>query len=57
MKDGYDLWVLDVKNGDQTQVTTHKGSDFSPVWASDNSIYFASNRMGDINIWEFKSPF
>jgi len=57
LKDGYDLWVLDVKNGDQTQVTTHKGSDFSPVWASDNSIYFASNRMGDINIWEFKSPF
>lgn len=56
-KDGYDLWVLNLENGDLIQVTTHKGSDFSPAWTSDNMIYFASNRMKDINIWSFKAPF
>ena len=57
IKDGLDLWALDLNNGEKTQVTTHKGSDFSPFWSKDNYIYFASDRMKDINIWSFKSPF
>lgn len=55
--DGMDLWVLNIENGDQIQITTHKGSDFDPAWASTNDIFFASDRMGKINIWSFKANF
>lgn len=55
--DGFDLWVLDLENGDQIQVTTHKGSDFDPSWSITGDIYFASSRMGGINIWKFKPTF
>ncbi|HMU44056.1 MAG TPA: DPP IV N-terminal domain-containing protein [Ignavibacteriaceae bacterium] len=55
--DGYDLWAINLSNGDLIQVTNHKGSDFSPVWSPDGNIFFASDRSGKINIWSFKSPF
>lgn len=55
--DGLDLWALDLANGNLIQVTTHKGSDFSPCWAQTGDIYFASDRLGDINIWSFKANF
>lgn len=55
--DGLDLWVFDLENGNQIQITTHKGSDFDPCWSSTGSIYFASTRMGKLNIWSFKPTF
>lgn len=55
--DGLDLWVLDLDKGNQIQITTHKGSDFDPAWSSTGSIYFASTRMGAMNIWTFKPTF
>jgi len=55
--DGFDLWVLDLSNGNQIQVTTHKGSDFDPSWSKTGAIYFASTRMGNTNIWTFKPTF
>jgi TolB protein len=54
---GDDLWILDLENGNQIQVTTHKGSDVEPVWSPDHVVYFCSDRMGDMNIWSFKLDF
>lgn len=55
--EGNDLWLLDLESGDQTQLTTHDGSDYSPVWSSDGQIYFTTERLGEVNIWSFKSEF
>lgn len=37
--DDYDVWLLDLATGQQTQVTFHAGPDFYPQWSPDgNSI-------------------
>lgn len=49
-----DLWLIRTDGTSQSQITTHKGVDYSPFWSSDNYIYFSSDRNNQVNIWRFK---
>jgi TolB protein len=41
----YDVWVLDLETGEQTNVTNHPSLDIEPAWSPDGQwIVFASNR-------------
>ena len=41
----YDVWVLDVKSRQVTQVTKHPANDFTPTWSPDGTeIAFVSKR-------------
>ena len=45
-----DIWMLD--NGKYQKLTTFKGEDRNPVWASDNqSFYYLSEQDGSFNIY------
>jgi len=41
----YDIWVLDLETGKETNVTNHPALDIEPAWSPDGEwIVFASNR-------------
>ena len=47
-----DLWLVGADGAGLRQLTTHPGSDFSPVWAKDGrSIWFLSTRAGSAQVW------
>jgi Tol biopolymer transport system component len=47
-----DIFVLDVKKGVTTRVTTHMAADMLPVWSPDgHSIVFTSDRNGARNLY------
>jgi len=42
---GWDLWVLDLRRGSRTRLTTGGGADFAPTWTADGeSVLFSSER-------------
>lgn len=48
-----DIWVID---GDKyTKLTDFNGHDLNPVWNSDGSITFLSERDGTLNVWTMDS--
>ena len=47
-----DLWLIDLRTGVERQLTFNPSSDFVPVWASNSTIVFASDRAGTFNIYE-----
>ncbi|NUQ12061.1 MAG: PD40 domain-containing protein, partial [Gemmatimonadaceae bacterium] len=48
----YNIWVLDVRTGQVTQVTRDRGDDFMPTWSPDDrEIAFISTRAGGQTIW------
>lgn len=51
-----DVWVVDVDGSNRTKLTEGKFSNVQPVWASDDRIYFVSNRgmEGVENIWAMR---
>lgn len=47
-----DLWLAGVEGTGLRQLTSHPGSDFSPVWSPDGqSIWFLSTRSGSAQVW------
>lgn len=46
-----DVWLYDVESGDYSQLTSWQGEDRNPVWNSDDSFYFLSERDGSFNVW------
>ena len=52
-----DIHMLNLKSGQQIQLTVQEKSDNQPFWSGDGrSIYFLSNRKGGTQIWKI-SPF
>lgn len=48
----YNVWVLDTRNGQLTQVTTDRADDFMPTWSPDDKeIAFISTRAGGQTVW------
>src|SRR5688572_15540812 len=48
----YNVWILDIRNGQLTQVTKDRADDFMPTWSPDDSeIAFISTRAGGQTIW------
>lgn len=52
-----DLWVVNADGSHATRLTTSPAADGMPVWASDNRIYFVSNRSGSYRIWSLLPQF
>ena len=50
---GFDLWLLDLANGDTAQLTNNGSNDFDPVYLENGKVFFVSNRLGNNNIWQF----
>ena len=47
-----DLWLVGVDGAGLRQLTSHPGSDYSPVWSRDGkSIWFLSTRSGSAQVW------
>lgn len=48
----YDIWIVDTRNGQVTQVTKDPGNDFMPSWSPDDSeLAFISTRAGGQTVW------
>jgi Tol biopolymer transport system component len=48
----YNIWILDTRKGQLTQVTKDRADDFMPTWSPDDSeIAFISTRAGGQTIW------
>jgi hypothetical protein len=48
----YDLWLCDVSGGNPARFTFDPATDYSPVWAPNGSIVWASTRDGAINLYQ-----
>ncbi|HUF48032.1 MAG TPA: protein kinase [Vicinamibacterales bacterium] len=46
-----DLYTMPADGGERTVLTQDAAIDWSPVWARDGFVYFASDRGGAMNIW------
>ena len=48
----YNIWMLDTRSGDLTQLTKHPAEDFMPSWSPDDrEIAFASTRESSQSVW------
>ena len=47
----FDIWVMSLRGGPPTQLTTNGSYDDEPIWHPDGRIFFRSNRGGSWNIW------
>ena len=47
-----DVWVYDLQNNSSKRLTTHRASDYQPVWIGDE-IYFLSDRDYTINLYKY----
>jgi TolB protein len=49
-----DIWIVNADGSDRRRITDGNGINLSPVWASDNRVYFVSNRSGNEAVWSVK---
>ena len=51
-----DVWIVNSDGSGRSNLTNSKFANLHPIWASDNSIYFVSNRAkdGQENIWAIR---
>jgi len=51
-----DIWIINSDGSGRSNLTNSKFANLHPVWATDNSIYFVSNRGKDAqeNIWAIR---
>lgn len=48
----YNIWILDIRTSQLTQVTRDRADDFMPTWSPDDrEIAFISTRAGGQSIW------
>jgi TolB protein len=50
-----DIWTIDADGANRRRLTDGNASNLTPAWASDNRIYFVSDRGGAANIWSTKA--
>lgn len=47
-----DIWMLDTRTGEHTQLTNFEGGDHNPVWADKDTFYYTSEEdSGAFNVW------
>lgn len=46
-----DIWTVSVDGTDRRRLTDGIGINLSPAWASDNRVYFISDRGGTESVW------
>ncbi|WP_221030699.1 S41 family peptidase [Actomonas aquatica] len=46
-----DVWILDLKSGELENLTNDPAQDIFPMWASDNHVYFVSERTPRANLF------
>jgi tricorn protease len=46
-----DIWIYDFKTGATENLTNNPAQDICPMWASDNKIYFLSDRDNRMNLF------
>ncbi len=54
VKGEQDIWTIASDGTDRRRVTDGNGINLSPFWASDNRVYFVSNRSGNEAIWSVR---
>jgi Tol biopolymer transport system component len=50
-----DIWSISADGGDRRRLTDGNGVNLSPVWASDNRVFFISDRGGTESIWSVRA--
>ncbi len=46
------IWVYDMQQDEYTQVTSYAGSDFSPKWVGNDTIYYITPLAGKYNVYK-----
>ncbi len=49
-----DIWTIDADGNDRRRITDGNGVNLTPCWASDNRVYFVSNRSGNESVWSVR---
>jgi tricorn protease len=49
-----DVWVYDLTNNTSKQLTTHRATDYQPVWVGED-IFFLSDRDYYINLYQYQN--
>ncbi len=49
-----DIWTISADGSDRRRLTDGNGVNLSPVWSSDNRVYFVSDRGGNECIWSVR---
>jgi TolB protein len=49
-----DVWTINSDGGDRRRLTDGNGVNLSPVWASDNRVFFISDRGGTESVWSVR---
>ena len=50
-----DVWVVDSEGGNRHRLTDGTSTCLTPCWASDNRVYFVSDRGGHENVWSVRT--
>jgi TolB protein len=50
-----DVWVIDADGGNRHRLTDGTSTCLTPCWASDNRVYFISDRSGHENVWSVRT--
>jgi TolB protein len=50
-----DVWTINVDGSNRQRLTDGNGTNLSPFWASDNRIYFVSDRGGNECVWSVRT--
>lgn len=50
-----DIWTIDTDGANRRRLTDGNASNLTPYWASDNRIYFISDRSGTPNVWSTRA--
>jgi len=53
-KSEQDLWTIAADGSDRRRLTDGNGINLSPVWSSDNRVYFISDRDGPECVWSVR---
>jgi TolB protein len=46
-----DLWVVNIDGSERTMLTNGQFANFQPVWTSNGTVFFVSDRSGSDNVW------
>lgn len=50
-----DIWIIDADGAGRNRLTDGTSTCLTPCWASDNRVYFVSDRGGHENVWSVRA--